>query len=454
MRPSPPDELPRGRPAAIAASAYPVRFPASRRRLEGEFTVEQSAWRLAVAYHCHRGLMRAIAGRLIGIPEFEVKIELAHHLYQHAEAATGIRKRVFELRCTDARLESARPPVAAAIAEGIAAAPGTPGLIAVLEGWTAALIETHRDYCARTSSLLDLPSVRTLTATLADLWAMAEWLAAARAALTDAGIGAEEMARAQGETSPAVASLREALERPDPWRTAEPAAPLPRSERARACSRDDRLATFHHTRRYLIDDLPPIGRELSPLDLSVIEGLRTQRDELDAIETFANVLFDDDGHPFEFELCLARFIWDEARHSETGQGALARMGFDPFEIPCGIIGINVRTDLPPLLALTQISTFGELNQVGGLRSTSREAYRAGDRENGQVFDYIHADEMLHVRAGRSWLARLAERDGTTVHRLEETARTAAVQALHSAGIHGEDYLNRLSDRELAALLGE
>src|SRR5262249_13447580 len=158
--------------------------------------------------------------------------------------------------------------------------------------------------------------------------------------------------------------------------------------------------------------------------------------------------------PFDFEMALARFIWDEARHSEMGHQSLERLGYEPFEVPCGIIGINVRSPLPPLLAFAQINTFGELNQVGHLKKVSNAPFHAGDAVTGRQIDFVHADEMLHVREGRRWLRRLLQDSGTTLAEFEEEARLRAIQRLHEEGVLNEDYSLNLTPYQLAEMLGE
>ncbi|MEZ4302439.1 MAG: DUF455 family protein [Polyangiaceae bacterium] len=224
--------------------------------------------------------------------------------------------------------------------------------------------------------------------------------------------------------------------------------------RAARCARDERFTTFHHTRRYRGDEDLASPPDAGSFERERLEVIRVQRDELDAVETFANVLFDLEGAPFELQMLLARFIWDEARHSETGQQSLERLGYDPFEVPCGVIGIHVRSPLPPLLSFAQINTFGELNQVGHLKKIAAEAYRAGDLSTGRAIDFIHADEMLHVREGRRWLARLVEESGTSLAEIEEEARRRAIQRLHEEGVLGEDYGLDITPKDLAEMLGE
>lgn len=220
-----------------------------------------------------------------------------------------------------------------------------------------------------------------------------------------------------------------------------------------ACARDARLSTFHHTRQYLPEDLPESMRPDDEYQAQVLELLRVQRDELDAIETFANVIYDL-RPPFELESLLARLCWDEARHAELGQQNLARLGHDPFAIPCGIIGINVRSPLPPLLAFAQISIFGELNQVGTLRDAADRCYSRGDDATGRAFDFTHADEMMHLRAGRAWLRKLAAQAGTDLSGLEHEALKHAVRRLREEKVIGEDYAARITGADITALIGE
>ena len=57
--------------------------------------------------------------------------------------------------------------------------------------------------------------------------------------------------------------------------------------------------------------------------------LRTQRDEVDAIEAFGTFLWDIRFRDFDAEYALARITWDEARHTEIGHRALAIAGLRP-----------------------------------------------------------------------------------------------------------------------------
>lgn len=447
---------PVGRPAKVSHADYLLKLPVSPRRLGGNFSVDQAAEKLSTAFHLHHKLMRAIAGRLIGVAEFELKIELAHHLYYHAEAARALRERIHELRVPRARLEASVPEHVKIIVAELMLSESTAefvlGLHAVLAGRLATFAQ---DYLDKTDGLVDLPSRRILLRILDDLHEMETWGKAVVNAFVQAGASTAELEnwrRHLDHLIDRLGGLGGGGEMPlEPFGSRAEARAAFR--RPIGCARDDRFSTFHHTRNYKVADAET-EPEKPGFESDRLEVIRVQRDELDAIETFANVLFDFDRAPFEFEMALARFIWDEARHSEMGHQSLERLGYEPFEVPCGIIGINVRSPLPPLLAFAQINTFGELNQVGHLRKVSTAAYRAGDLANGRSIDFVHADESLHVREGRKWLRRLLEDSGTTIAEFEEEARLRAIQRLREEGVLGEDYNLNLTPMQLAEMLGE
>jgi hypothetical protein len=430
------------RAARSSATEYRYRFPASGRRCGGAFTVEQAGARLLSAFRLHRACVRVIAGALIRIGPIELKIELAHHLYQHAEAAATLRRRLAELRVSDRTLDEPIPgPLETAVNELLLLDDPVVFVLALERSLVDALHTALRAYAEDTDSLLDQPSLRALRQILADLDGMREWCRSLERCALQAG-------DSPAAWRDAAASIRRLL-REEVGRRGSPV----RYERPHVCVRDDRLPVFNHTRQYRDDDLPNDRRPQDDLAARVLELFRVQRDELDAIETFANVVYD--MRPsFELELMLARLIWDEARHAEMGQQNLERLGFDPFAVPCGIIGINVRSPLPPLLAFAQISIFGELNQIGALRRIADRCYGAGDEASGRAFDFTHADELMHVRIGRLWLRRLAAEAGIDLQTLERQALQHAVLRLREENVVGEDYANSLTSADIAALVGE
>lgn len=435
----------RGREALVSTQAYRYRFPQSNRQLRRGITVAEAAERLLGAYRVLRVCVRVLAGTLIRIGPLELKIELAHFLYQYCEAAAALRNRLFELRVSVKTVDADFPVWLEAVAEEVLRVEDAVAFTLVFGGTLFEHVEQDLTMYERdTDPLLDQPSLRLLRPILADFGVMRLWFSSVERAALEAGDSPETWYQAARRIRESIGLG--ALEQ-------EHLKEGARYVRPHACSRDERMPTFHHTRLYRPDDMPaaPLGTDAH--QAYVVEMLRVQRDELDAVETFANVIYDM-RPPFELELLLARLVWDEARHAEMGHQSLARLGFEPFAIPCGIIGINVRSPLPPLLAFAQISIFGELNQVGGLRRVADACYARGDQPTGSAFDFTHADEMMHLRAGRDWLRRLAASQGIDFASLEQQALDNAVRRLREEEVVGEEYANHISGAELAALIGE
>jgi hypothetical protein len=443
--PQPAVELPKtasARPALTPSAGYRYRFPESPRNASHGFSVAEAAERLLQGYWTHRTCVRVIAGVLMRIGAFELKIELAHHLHRHAEAASALHARLLELRVSRKTLGGAEPHWLAAVCnELLQVADPVAFILCLRDVLVRPLHVDLRSYRDGTDALLDQPTVRVLGPILEDLAAMERW-----------HCGIEAAALAAGDSStvwrdPSARILRLA----DRVRSGEAYMPSACYKRPDACERDDRLTVFRHTRSYDGNDLatPPSD----PLALERVELLRVQRDELDAIETFANVLFDM-RLPCEEELLLARLVWDEARHAEMGQRQLSRLGYDPFAIPCGVIGINVRSPLPPILAMAQISIFGELNQLRTLQRMAERCANVGDACNARAFDFTHADELMHLRRGRAWLAAHAADLDTDLAGLERLALGAALRRLQEEGVLGEDYAQALQPEDIGRLLGE
>jgi hypothetical protein len=446
-------ETTKGAPALVSADEFRYRFPPSPRRLGGQFSVEESSRRLLRLAACHRTLMRALAGWIIGIPEFEVKVEVAHHLYMHAEAARNIRQRLAELRVTHATFDAHADEEVALVVAEVACARNAPELLVATHCVMAKrMLDAVRLHAGLTDGLADLPSVRLLRHVDLDLAEMVEWgEAAVRSYVAggeDAALLEEWRAHLEAVLAHVGGVTGDGERGPKPRLRHESGR---RFSRRVGCARDERFNLFHHTRDYRkADHLGAAGRD--EYERTRLELIRVQRDEIDAIETFANVLHDLDSASFDFQMDLARFVWDEARHAEIGHQSLAALGFDPYEVPCGVIGINVRSPLAPELAFAQISIFGELNIVGPMRRLSQTAYQRGDQRTAITFDFIHADELIHLRRGRAWLKELAP-DGDLLA-LQKEARAVALKRLVEEEVIGEDYAMNLTDAEIGQLIGE
>lgn len=443
----------KGCPARMPAERFPYKFPTTFRELGGMLSVEEAVRRLQRFQACHRILMRIIGGRIIQIPEFEVKIELAHHLYMHAEAARLLHQRLIELRVSKTAAEACEDNELMMLGTELEHAHNNLEFVAAIYGVvTRHLLTAQQRHMELTDKLADLPTIRILRNIRLDLQEAYQWGEVAVEAYLNGGCDENSVRDWQAHVELVLSSIggitgsEVRTEKPKLRQETEP--PF---RRKIGCERDERFTTFHDTRDYRKADV--FDSQLQEAyERDRLEMIRVQRDEIDAIETFANVLYDLADAPLDLQMDLARFIWDEARHAEIGHQSLARLGYNPFDIPCSIIGINVRSPLAPLLAFAQINTFGELNIVKLIRQLSQNAYQLGDRETGITFDFVYADELMHLRKGRFWLKKLHPTGN--LEALHEEARIAAISRLVQEGVIGEDYAMNLTSKEIGELIGE
>lgn len=431
------------RARAPSSTTLLPQLPPLHSHFSGKLSFAQAVEHLEHLFFTHWSLMRVIAGTLIRIPEIESKVFLAHCLYLHAEIASATRRRLVELRVRDSKLATIPESVTVVCSELLYCDSAAEFIF----GYHALITDLHErqgKYVTETNELLDRPSVTILRRFAPDFERTVAWLDSARSAYLAVaptsylfGEHIIEIQRAQASGGANMRTLRQTSRGP--------------YQRTNECARDGRFALFTQSRSYSTAE-PPGSTPDGKYGADRLELARTQRDEIDAIETFANVLFDLGDAPFELAEQLARFVEDEARHAEAGHALLASLGYDPFALPCSIIGINVRAPMPPVLAFAQLNIFGELNIVSRLNVLAQQAYARGDDLVGKVFDFIHADELSHVRRGRKILREMSPAE--SLAEVEEKARRLAARRLAEEGVLGEDYALTLSRKEIGDLIGE
>lgn len=431
----------KSRKSTVSPNDFRPRLPPIGATFTGIQSFADSVKSLRKIYSFHYGLMRSLAGAIISIPEFESKIALSHDLYLHAEIAAALRTRLWELRVRESTLEEI-DPVAKCTAEELLLFRSPGEFISAYSSILAFIKDLHKDYLNKADTLLDRPTRKILTRFSPELSSSCQWMKEASSAYKEVYSDLDQLSDIlqeflAGEIDSSDSRLRKNN--------------TPLFTRSIACTRDERFTIFHETRSY--ESLEEFeDKQSNQYERDRLELARVQRDEIDAIETFANVLFDLKDAPFEILMSVARFVEDEARHAEAGHVLLAELGYDPYSIPCSVIGINVRAPMPPVLAFAQINIFGELNIVSRLNKLSQQAYAHHDETTAKAFDFIHADELSHVRRGRELLKRFTQNGD--IAPLEEAARRLAAKRLSEEGVVGEDYALSLSRQAIFEIMGE
>ena len=442
------------REAALERKArYPFKFPRDTRPLGGKFTVKENARRLLRFFYFERRLMHALGAWTLAIPEFEVKLETGRHIFYHADAARFLRERLTEQELRPAAIDAFRDAdIDRFIEELLSANSAAEFLVGVHLVAGSALATSYRHHLDLTDQVADVPTIRVLLRILSDYEPMLAWAEAAIGAYLEGGVD-----------EPALASWRWHLDRvlrsiggvtgadervPSPTPLRSDTRPF---ERGTVPERDVRFDTFKNTGDYDTAD----GEDRFPKDSYEslrLRFIRTQRDEIDAIEAFGTFIWDIRFKDFDAEYDLARITWDETRHTEIGHRAMLIAGYDPFELRNRLTGSTCRGPMDPAFAMAEINLFGEVGVLKTINQLIDAAAERHDEVLRHIADYIRSDERTHVRKGGRIIAVMTDLE---MKALEQRTRELFTECLVSLGAVKKDMdVFTVSREEIERLVGE
>jgi len=403
--------------------------------------VEQASALQRRLYRTVRETMRAMAGRLSGVANWEAKKLLAHHVWLDAEHADGLRQRVLELRFprvdVDVNVDRALLAVLGHLPSTLSDAEFLAGVYGVIK---PAVLEALDRYVQQSDALDDAPSHRLLRVIrtelqqqlqdFADLWA---------------GFPEEERTKAE----PWANWTREALAEAGGvfgHDTGQPLRSRPGlSDRARYAialepKRDPRWLPA-------VTQVPPRPPR-TPQEQQVWVAI-DHVNELWASEVAGALIWHHEGLPWRLYRDAARWTYDEMRHAMMGERRLLAYGFeigvDLPMVPDHWRGVGGRGGLEALLLVVHGLEQGGPAWKAQLR---RELWQMGDPYGAQDCDYDWADEAGHIRYGQDWIKALfptlpkSEVIARTQHEVEAWKEWIAEK--HRTGQHGYDaFLPRL-----------
>ncbi len=432
---------------------FAYHFPRDTRPLGGKFSVEENARRLLRFFYLERRLAHALGSWTLALPEFEVKIETGRHLFYHLDAAHSLRTRLNELEMRLGAVDEYRDPQLDLFVEEVLCAADAPELlVGVHQVAGQALALAYRHHMDDTAAVADAPTLRLLKRILLDYEPMLEWAEAAIATYLDGGVDESRLARWRWHLQQLLGSIGGVTGR-DPL--AEEPAPLRHRQqpyvRGQEPKRDSRFTTFCHTGDYDVGD----GQARFPKDSyegARLRFIRTQRDEVDAIEAFGTFLWDIRFKDFTAEYYLARITWDEARHTELGHKALLDAGYDPFELPNRLTGSTCRGPMEPAYAMAEINLFGEVGVLKTINQLIEQARARKDASVTHLADFVRADERTHVRKGQHIIGVMTD---LKMQDLELRTRELFTECLVNLGAISKDMdVFTVSREDLEELVGE
>src|SRR5215472_521348 len=141
--------------------------------------------------------------------------------------------------------------------------------------------------------------------------------------------------------------------------------------------------------------------------------------ELQAMEAAGRTLFDFPDAPWEFQLDMARQVWDESRHAEIFIKLLDYVGSYLGEFPESEVLWSCTQVDDPACRVAGINRGLEGLACDVFDQMIRLAQRAGDAVIERAIDYVLADEITHVRMGSKWMRKLCEGDPERLKRAQE-----------------------------------
>jgi len=433
--------------------AFPFRFPHDARALGGKFTVAENARRLLRFFYFERRLMQALGAWTLSVPEFEVKLETGRHIFFHADAARLLRERLSEQEMRLKEIDAFRDAEIDGFIDEMLSANSAPEfLTGVHQVAGGALALAYRHHIDDTDPVADVPTQRALRRILSDYEPMLAWTDAALAAYIEGGIEESTLNAWRWHLHRLLTSIGGVTgsgakgQRPTPLRSdIKPFA------RGTVPLRDVRFDTFSNTGDYDTAD----GGARFPKDTYEalrLRFIRTQRDEVDAIEAFGTFIWDIRFKDFQAEYDLARITWDEARHTEIGHRALLAAGYDPFELRNRLTGSTCRGPMEPAFAMAEINLFGEVAVLKTINQLIEEARRRNDELLRHISDFIRSDERTHVRKGAHIIKVMTDLNAKA---LELRTRELFTECLVSLGAVKRDMdVFTVSREDIELLVGE
>ena len=406
--------------------------------------VDQASGLQRRLYRTLRETLRAIAGRICGVANWEAKKLLARHLWLDAEHANALRSRVLELRFPRVDVDLA---VDRALMEVLAKLPSTRSdaefLGGVYQVVKPAVLAALERYLQCSDALDDAPSHRALRIVVDELRGeLAEfdawWHAVAvdqraAAAPWQAWLG-EALAQAGGVFGQdSGAGL---LDRPG-------FSDRPRYEIPLMPARDPRWLPA-------VTQVPPRPPR-TPQEQQVWIAI-DHVNELWACELPAALIWHHDNQAWSLYRDTARWAYDEMRHAQMGERRLLAYGFelgvDVPMVPDHWVGVCTHGGLAAMLFVVHGLEQGGPQWKAQLKT---DLWNMGDPYSSQDCDYDWADEAGHIRYGQAWLKALfpdlpkSEIIRRTQHEVEQWKEWIA--ETHRSGRHGyHEFLPRIETK--------
>ncbi|MDQ3466887.1 MAG: ferritin-like domain-containing protein, partial [Chloroflexota bacterium] len=377
--------------------------------LAGPYTVRQTALSVARYHFIEAQMMRIAAGKLASLPEWEVKCLLGRHLWQDSLHADLLLHRLRDLRWP--RTAPLHPGTARLeLMALLDSAPTTTAyLLAIYQIIKPRLIAAYAAHSAAARSLADEPTVLLLRQILVDEQQQCWEGVALLESLPDRG-DQDQISRWQRSVDDAYTGGGGFAPRGDA---------APREVASHFEGQPTQLAPAVAARdaRFRWEEAGSHTAAKDAADAAKLIAHRDADNEMHAAEVLGRNIYEQPRMPWEYHLDLVRQCWDEVRHAVLYQKYLEEAGgrLGDYPITEGNYAYRMALDFPH--RLYDLHLRGERLGMHDLLRYREQAKADGDRRYALLNDFIHADEVPHVKNGR-WLRWLLNEDDAAYARVE------------------------------------
>ena len=362
-------------------------------------------------FFCERALLVSEASWIPAIAPLEIKTGLARFIWQSAETADALRKRVFELRFPSRLMEEQGADHALIeVFSAVKDSPSVPAfLLSMAEVFLPALRDSFQEYLEASDSIADGPTHRFLSLALSEIAeqisAFEKWGESSLATCPELRESTLAWKQAMAKHLSDIGGVGVG-----PSSSATAAGPLPGAKPYAIPDNPARDSRFWPCRFYwpdVVDPTYPYGEGFQLQLRSAISHLN----EVWAIENgglmlsaFAEIL------PWEWVHDAARWTYDESRHCRMGYERLMAWGLNPAEIPLGTYIYCSSSGEDPIYRLGMLYFF-ETKNIRHKPTRTQLFHSYGDSLSEHDMDFDWADETMHAGYGKHWLKELLSTRG-------------------------------------------
>jgi hypothetical protein len=368
----------------------------------GKYSVADNAKKLLRYVYFHQKLTLIGCAHLAARADWELKHGIGRHLYEDAETATSLRKRVLELRTSKNQLGKSPDPAMELFFAELIHVNSDLEFATLIYGYIKPkLLQIYRKHVVETQQIVDQPTIRMFQQIIWDLEQQVAWgermiihLKAKESLSTEQErfiVYLLDIERAAGGFDGTGARALSYHEK----NRSQVAYNLPAN-----AVRDSSMGPCVNYRS--VEDLV----FETPEEEIIIGTMCIRQQEMVAAEMIAGVIYQQlDDMPWEFYAELARHVYDEIRHSMFGQSALEVEGYDWRSRPQYVGEYDLLLTKVPALRYALLSVGYEdwaMKRPGKVAEYERFRDVIKRPLLTQFQDYDWADEVIHASFGRKW----------------------------------------------------